>query len=640
MLSNRGRKSVYRRFTSILIVILFFTGSIEFYHTQNIKSNDDLCYGFIVPLVENEEDIIESQMNCIIKNMVNDLLREKIPVFWTSEEFNSVVKRIDNNQDIEMFFEKGTFIIPLTGNIDVDKKVIVIVTNYNESSEIEEFTEKIPIYYLLEEPSINAFELVELKILNSVNPDSWGLNYYIIKASKCGFLNFDFVDEPKLQHRLNNTTYNVVIWPGADPYPPVPPVQAFFKIIYRDLKYKISKTVRNFVSNGGGFIGSCYGAYVASSGILPFPVYFKVLAYNPKLPSFGIFCISDTLTRIVTKYLVLVTSRIVDNDHPIAYGLEEEVFDLHYGGPRFVQIERNSKVIARFKNSTKFYDGTPSTFMENTPSWVVSKFGKGRVVLFSTHPEMVDEDDHIPPANYKEGIGNGKKIISNSFFYSTCKDAANIRSSQPRKLSFIVETLKESSVKYKSCIKTGIFDSLKSNINEKICAFLNLISNGYKMIDLISLIAEKFNVNLTEKRGYLSPALSKYHLIYNYELFIDYFNKTLRTLDTIEDIYPLLQNDTEFVYQVNKLKNDMSERLNKIENISIKGEKLDNELINNLEDYYNYTTRSTFIETIISSLSFNLYDHFQGGFYNIPQCYFDSLKLLRTSWYNYKASIY
>ena len=94
----------------------------------------------------------------------------------------------------------------------------------------------------------------------------------------------------------------------------------------------------------------------------------------------------------------------------------------------------------------------------------------------------------------------------------------------------------------------------------------------------------------------------------------------------------------EILKAVNKLKNDISERFNKIENIIIKGEKLDNELINNLEDYYNYTTRSMFIETIISSLSFNLYDHFEGGFYNIPQCYFDSLKLLRTSWYNYKTS--
>ena len=63
----------------------------------------------------------------------------------------------------------------------------------------------------------------------------------------------------------------------------------------------------------------------------------------------------------------------------------------------------NSDIIALFNNTDPSIDGTPS--------WISSDFGNGKIVLFSTHPEIVD---------YTLGH-TGKTIISNALFYTTSK---------------------------------------------------------------------------------------------------------------------------------------------------------------------------------------------------------------------------
>ena len=43
-----------------------------------------------------------------------------------------------SDEKITMFFEKGSFIIPFTGEDVIDAKINSIIYDYNESSEIEE----------------------------------------------------------------------------------------------------------------------------------------------------------------------------------------------------------------------------------------------------------------------------------------------------------------------------------------------------------------------------------------------------------------------------------------------------------------------------------------------------------------------
>jgi len=372
-----------KKTVSILIVICFSIISINQCLADSGYRSDTSVYGFIVSSVKLEDFSLENQINCKINHMINDLLREQLPVYWTATNGTASIKEIRSDKEDEMFFDKGTFIIPFTGNLTDDKKIIAIIYDYNQSSELEEDdTIKIPIFLLMESLNIEAHLLSEVKIVQVVNKMTSGEEHWYLEiAEECGFLTFDQIEDKDLGKKLNNVDYNVVMWPGGAPgqlgvYIP----NSLRAELRRD---SASGSIRKFVCNGGGYIGSCYGAYVASSAYLPLPIYFRRRVYNPNLRSFMLLAISDSIT-IGTSLIKDVQIRIVDNSHPVTYGLDPIIINLYYHGPKFLYIGKNSQAIALFQNSSKTLDGTPS--------WVSSKFGEGRTVLFSPHPEMYAVD--------------------------------------------------------------------------------------------------------------------------------------------------------------------------------------------------------------------------------------------------------
>jgi len=431
------KNSINKKILSLLIVICFLTTIANQCIADPDPVKDPLCYGFIVSLVECENETLENQINCRMKHMINDLLREQISVYWMATDVNTTVREItDDENETEMFFEKGSFIISFTGNDTLDAKLIAIIYDYNQSSEIEEnITIKIPVYELTESLNMEVYPLSEVKIAYITIPSSTGLSYYVEKAGKCGLLNFDFLEDEELQNKLNNSVYNVVVLAAV---PTANLLSYYLETVVRDLRYKTSKLIREFVSNGGGYIGSCFGSYRASSGVLPFPAYFIRKAHNSNLRSFGVFAISDTLTSMSFRTLGPVQIRIADNNHPLTYGLDPIVGGFNVNGPRFVHIGKNSQVVARFHNCTRYLDGT-RCFLSDSPIWVSSTFDLGKVILFSGHPEMIDKDDHTEALEIGDDIGTGKKIISNALFYTTSKEVAELETVESRNLSFITD---------------------------------------------------------------------------------------------------------------------------------------------------------------------------------------------------------
>jgi len=632
-------KELSKKILSLLFIICFLILPISQISAASNPGKDTLCYGFIAPMFSHEDEIIENQINNRIRHMVNDLLREQIPVYWTSTNITTTVGELvcDVVYDNGMFFGKGSYVIPFTGDDTQDKKLIAIVYDYTQSSEIEENNVIIPVYELMESLVTKVYTLSDVKIAQIWNSFfSSGLKDYVVKAGKCGFLNFEFIEQKDVRKKLDDADYNVLIWGGSGQGTLF---SKFIKTFIWDLRYKISSTIRDFVANGGGYVGSCYGASMASAGILPFPLVLIRRAYNPNLSSFVLFAISDTLHFNMFKILGVVEVNLTGIDHPITYGLDPVILNLHIGGPRFVYIGRNTEVIGRFQNCTTFIDGTRCFFLEGKPIWVSSNFGKGKIILFSSHPEMMDADDHTDYLDMDEGVSSGKTTISNSLFYTTSKGLSDAEISSSRNISFISEVFDKTSNLTKDLQETNsFFEDVKSEINQTLSTILDLTNKTNHMLDLIYQIAEKFNVNLSREYFYLNIHIASYTQ-YDLGLYNGYFNDAKETLSVLEYLYPLLKNDTGFMYEMENLKADLSCKINETKLILEKSQKLSDECNNAFTSYKEKDRRSKHYEKKLEQFVRDFYHQTEQGCIYVPQSFFNSLKFLRHYWYNYEASI-
>jgi glutamine amidotransferase-like uncharacterized protein len=133
--------------------------------------------------------------------------------------------------------------------------------------------------------------------------------------------------------------------------------------------------VRKFVRDGGGFVGVCAGAYLASA---EYPWALKLL-----------------------------DARVLDDEHwargvgevrlhlpktgKLAFGSNEAVATIYYeNGPLLGPADREDipdfESLATFETEIRENDA-PKGIMKGTTAIARGKFGKGRVVCFSPHPE-------------------------------------------------------------------------------------------------------------------------------------------------------------------------------------------------------------------------------------------------------------
>lgn len=151
--------------------------------------------------------------------------------------------------------------------------------------------------------------------------------------------------------------------------------------------------IRDFVHNGGGYVGICGGAFLATSG------------YEWSL---GLVT-TTTLTGMIECGQEGQRSQAARGSGVVSLefsGLAEGVFSeslsqapMQYSsGPIFRSGIRSDLpayvVLARFRTEVFECESQRGT-MVNTPAIIASKFGKGTVLLFSPHPEMSPQFEHI-----------------------------------------------------------------------------------------------------------------------------------------------------------------------------------------------------------------------------------------------------
>jgi len=136
--------------------------------------------------------------------------------------------------------------------------------------------------------------------------------------------------------------------------------------------------VRRFVKGGGGYIGICGGAFLAADG---FTWGLKILD-------------AKTVSRKWRRGKGNVKIELTDQGRAILGHAEGRLDVLYANGP--IIKPAGSKLLddyvtlAHFRTELAEND-SPKGVMVNSPAIVAGRFGKGRVICFSPHPEQSDK---------------------------------------------------------------------------------------------------------------------------------------------------------------------------------------------------------------------------------------------------------
>jgi putative intracellular protease/amidase len=146
------------------------------------------------------------------------------------------------------------------------------------------------------------------------------------------------------------------------------------------------KQVRRFVENGGGFVGICAGAYLAAANY----------SWSLRICDYKTFCEVRNIPGAGRKSMwyrgpsATVTIELTPDGQEIL-GHAGEPFKVRYQNgpivsPAGMDELPDYQVLAWFRSEVSRYETQKGT-MVNTPAIIGGKFGKGRVLSISPHPE-------------------------------------------------------------------------------------------------------------------------------------------------------------------------------------------------------------------------------------------------------------
>lgn len=138
------------------------------------------------------------------------------------------------------------------------------------------------------------------------------------------------------------------------------------------------RQVRTFVENGGGYVGHCAGAYLATSG------------YSWGLKIINAEAIDTNHWR---RGKADVEIELTDRGRELFETRENRLEIRYVNGPILAPAELEH--LPQFETLAHFRDevtenGAPKGVMIDTPAIVASSYGDGRVLLFSPHPEFTE----------------------------------------------------------------------------------------------------------------------------------------------------------------------------------------------------------------------------------------------------------
>jgi glutamine amidotransferase-like uncharacterized protein len=429
---NTGEIKKYNLIVTFLIVTVLISSSIPAdatkERTQEATMNDQ-CYGFLINVTDNQ--LYGLQTN--ITRLLNTLLHFNVSIYWITHDITLSAQGLDEASTVaDHSFKKGCFIIAFGNDTLMNTKIteqvyqkwlVSRVGTYKIMQPLENFS----AYHLLE-PRIACY--------NGTSVDSFFFPYQLAYA---GFDHVDIITSKQLISNLTVDNYDVFIWGGQ--------FGTYFETLSDILSstgLQVRKTIRNYIKTGGNYIGACYGGWRAASGYhrpLGFPL---DLGYSSLLSLLPIQL--DLLDYNVYRALPgagPVNLTIKNLDHPLTFGLPENISNIYYfGGPMFLNkrgTQPETETIAvlsdvdmnwwEFDFMMNFAPWWNNKILSNetkyrianqwindsigSAMWVTGMFGKGKVIAFGLHPEYCfafdgEEDRSSPP-----------RVMFNSMWYAT-----------------------------------------------------------------------------------------------------------------------------------------------------------------------------------------------------------------------------
>ncbi len=148
---------------------------------------------------------------------------------------------------------------------------------------------------------------------------------------------------------------------------------------------KGKENIRTYIKNGGGYLGICAGAYLATSG------------FDWALHIISAKTISETEWKRGKGFVDLELTK----DGKEIFGDVSEMFKCRYSsGPLLQPISTGGlssyKTLGHFRSEVS-ENGVMEGVMMHTPAVVSGEYGMGKILLISTHPENTPGLENMIP---------------------------------------------------------------------------------------------------------------------------------------------------------------------------------------------------------------------------------------------------
>lgn len=172
----------------------------------------------------------------------------------------------------------------------------------------------------------------------------------------------------KAKHIKNQSldTFNIILFPGGNMYQYAGDLSAIGR-----------EKIRNYIRNGGSYIGICGGAYFASE---------EVIWKGQQLPMTPLKIFpgisKGPLDEIIPYPDYGMCKVIFSQNHPITSFLPDTAWMLYYWGPVLIPNPGSNVTVLGVYNKGNNY-----------PVMIAFQYGAGKVFLIGTHPEFEEDSD-------------------------------------------------------------------------------------------------------------------------------------------------------------------------------------------------------------------------------------------------------
>lgn len=179
----------------------------------------------------------------------------------------------------------------------------------------------------------------------------------------------------------------------------------------QDISSKGRENIKNFIRNGGGYIGICGGAYFASE---------RVVWQGNQLPMASLEVFPGTAEGPINEIVPypnynMCKVNIVGSAHPITQSEPNSAWMLYYWGPALVpNKDANITILGK-------YDKV------NQPTMLAFDYGLGRVFLIGTHPEIEEdsERDGVTFADDLDDQGSDWELMRKAVLFGAQRNKFN-----------------------------------------------------------------------------------------------------------------------------------------------------------------------------------------------------------------------